>query len=64
MKCRLVLTDDRWHCLTAVGGYIAVAIVDLITSDEPIKDPIDSMAWPVPMGTRLVSRSFLKVKEA
>ncbi|KAJ9157316.1 Alkaline phytoceramidase [Pleurostoma richardsiae] len=45
-----------WHILTAIGGYIAVAVVDLITTGEVHGDPTDLLAWPVPSATRLMSR--------
>ncbi|KAB8078860.1 alkaline phytoceramidase [Aspergillus leporis] len=38
-----------WHVFTAIGGYIAVAIVDMITSGEIYHDPIENLAWPLPM---------------
>jgi dihydroceramidase len=49
------LMGNRWHVFTAVGGYVAVTIVDTITSGEVLEDPVDSFAWPVPMAARLVT---------
>ncbi|KAM3467671.1 hypothetical protein MY5147_008704 [Beauveria neobassiana] len=44
-----------WHIFTAIGGYIAVALVDLITSGKIHKDPTSDLAWPVPLATRLMA---------
>ncbi|KAL4913305.1 ceramidase [Aspergillus aurantiobrunneus] len=38
-----------WHVFTGIGGYIAVAVVDLITSGEVDRDPTAEMAFPVPL---------------
>ncbi|KAI5455625.1 ceramidase [Mariannaea sp. PMI_226] len=46
-----------WHVFTAVGGYIGVAVVDLITSGEIHKDPINQFAWPVPLAISLMPTS-------
>ncbi|OAA37605.1 hypothetical protein BBO_07635 [Beauveria brongniartii RCEF 3172] len=45
----------RWHIFTAIGGYIAVALVDVITSGKVHKDPTGDLAWPVPLATRLMA---------
>ncbi|PHH77560.1 hypothetical protein CDD80_492 [Ophiocordyceps camponoti-rufipedis] len=45
----------RWHILTAIGGYIAVAIVDVLTSGEVVEDPIPSFAWPIPQALQILS---------
>ncbi|KAF9885230.1 hypothetical protein FE257_000590 [Aspergillus nanangensis] len=37
-----------WHVFTAIGGYIAVAVVDVITSDEVDSNTINQFAWPIP----------------
>jgi dihydroceramidase len=58
------LTANRWHILTAIGGYIGVAIVDLITSGEVTEDPIDSFAWPIPFAARLVTGPTKSAKKA
>lgn len=51
-----MLTDcNRWHILTAVGGYIAVAVVDMITTDKVTEDPLQRLAWPVPSAINLLS---------
>ncbi|KAB8236411.1 hypothetical protein ETB97_010339 [Aspergillus alliaceus] len=42
-----------WHVFTAIGGYIAVAVIDLITSGEMHHDPIGQLAWPLPVAARL-----------
>lgn len=44
-----------WHIFTCLGGYIAVVLVDMITSGEPYRDPVEIMAWPVPFATKLVA---------
>ncbi|RHZ65517.1 ceramidase [Aspergillus thermomutatus] len=43
-----------WHVFTAIGGYIAVEVVDMITSGEVHKDPTEELAWPI----ALVARSL------
>ena len=48
------LTNSRWHILTAIGGYNAVVVVDMITSEEPVTDPLRKLAWPVPSATRMI----------
>ncbi|KAJ5267167.1 hypothetical protein N7478_009975 [Penicillium angulare] len=46
-----------WHVFTAIGGYVAVTTVDLITSGEVHEDRTASLAWPVPLMARLVHPS-------
>jgi dihydroceramidase len=53
----------RWHVFTAIGGYIGVAVVDLIISGDVHKDPTDQLAWPVPFAVRLVSSSQKSTKQ-
>lgn len=62
-KCKH-LTENRWHFFTAIGGYVAVATVDLITSGEVHQDPTDSLAWPAPLMAKLVEPKldFMKHK--
>ncbi|KAL2679264.1 hypothetical protein Neosp_010031 [[Neocosmospora] mangrovei] len=48
----------------AIGGYIGVAIVDLVTSGEVTEDPIDSFAWPIPFAARLVTGPTKSAKKA
>ncbi|KAL4883222.1 ceramidase [Aspergillus karnatakaensis] len=36
-----------WHVFTGIGGYVAVAVVDLITSGEVDHDPTGELAFPV-----------------
>ncbi|KAF3391524.1 Alkaline ceramidase 3 [Penicillium rolfsii] len=43
-----------WHILTAIGGYIAVALVDLVTTGELNEDPTEHLAWPIPPAMRLI----------
>lgn len=44
-----------WHVFTSIGGYVAVAIVDLITSGEVDQDPTPEMAFPIPPVAKLLS---------
>lgn len=59
-----ILTKSRWHFFTAIGGYIAVANVDLITSGEVDQDPTSSFAWPVGHASRAIQRMTSSEKEA
>ncbi|KAL4897965.1 alkaline phytoceramidase [Aspergillus ambiguus] len=43
-----------WHVFTAIGGYIAVATVDMLTSGEVHKDCVEHLAWPLPMVANVV----------
>ena len=54
----------RWHFFTAIGGYIAVANVDLITSGEVDQDPTSSFAWPVGHASRAIQRMTSSEKKA
>ncbi|KAJ5165950.1 hypothetical protein N7492_006246 [Penicillium capsulatum] len=36
-----------WHVFTGIGGYTAVAIIDLTTAGEVHQDPTDLFAWPL-----------------
>ena len=47
----IVMADARrWHVFTSIGGYIAVALVDELTSaDEIREDPTEFLAWPIPL---------------
>ncbi|KAE8150620.1 ceramidase [Aspergillus avenaceus] len=44
-----------WHVFTAIGGYIAVAIIDLLTSGKVKKDSVQQLAFPLPTISRLLS---------
>lgn len=55
--------SNRWHVFTAIGGYIGVVLVDLITSNEVLADPTDRLAWPVPMAARLMTGTTKSIKE-
>ncbi|QPC69515.1 hypothetical protein HYE68_000267 [Fusarium pseudograminearum] len=46
-----------WHFFTAIGGYIAVIVVDSITSNEKVENPTPRLAWPVPLVARLMASS-------
>jgi dihydroceramidase len=43
-----------WHVFTGIGGYVAVAIVDMITAGEVHGDPTGEMAFPI----NVVSRAW------
>ncbi|CVL04794.1 hypothetical protein FPRO06_04612 [Fusarium proliferatum] len=51
-----------WHVFTAIGGYTAVAVIDVVTTGEVIDDPTDTFAWPVPFAARLMSGTSGPVK--
>ncbi|CAM1502366.1 Fc.00g043500.m01.CDS01 [Cosmosporella sp. VM-42] len=53
-----------WHIFTAIGGYIGVAVVDLITTEEVHNDPSDVLAWPVPLAAWLMSSTPSPVKQS
>ncbi|KAL2817679.1 ceramidase [Aspergillus cavernicola] len=42
-----------WHVFTGIGGYVAVAVVDVITSGEVKRDPTTDLAFPLPAVARL-----------
>ncbi|KAE8373048.1 alkaline phytoceramidase [Aspergillus bertholletiae] len=44
-----------WHVFTAIGGYIAVAVIDLLTSGEVRHDSAEHLAWPLPAIARLTA---------
>ncbi|KFG81407.1 putative alkaline phytoceramidase [Metarhizium anisopliae] len=52
-----------WHTFTAIGGYIAVALVDEITTGQVTADPIPLLAWPVPLAAKYVL-GFTKPEKA
>jgi dihydroceramidase len=60
----LILIMNRWHVFTAIGGYIAVAIVDMTTTDEVREDPTDLFAWPVPFVANLMSGTQKSAKQS
>ncbi|CAI7630110.1 unnamed protein product [Penicillium glandicola] len=45
-----------WHIFTAIGGYVAVALVDLITSGEVHEDPTGDFAWPLGPAAKLIEK--------
>ncbi|THC91710.1 hypothetical protein EYZ11_008813 [Aspergillus tanneri] len=51
-----------WHVFTAFGGYIAVAVVDLITSGEVRKDSTEHLAWPIPVVARFMGTATTLMK--
>ncbi len=46
-----------WHFLTAIGGYVAVSVIDVITTEDVRDDPTGLFAWPVPQALRLLTGS-------
>ncbi|PWY75519.1 alkaline phytoceramidase [Aspergillus heteromorphus CBS 117.55] len=52
-----------WHVFTAIGGYIAVAIIDLITSGEVQADSVEHLAWPLPIVARFMAPGAEASKE-
>ncbi|KAL2870528.1 ceramidase [Aspergillus lucknowensis] len=44
-----------WHVLTAIGGYVAVATVDLITAGEVHNDLTAELAFPVSVVARALN---------
>ena len=47
----------RWHVFTCIGGYIAVALVDMLTSGRVAEDPTASLAWPVSVVGRYIDEA-------
>ncbi|KAI9149631.1 Alkaline ceramidase 3 [Paramyrothecium foliicola] len=45
-----------WHVLTAIGGYTAVVVIDLITTGQVHQDPTSKLAWPVSWAVKLESK--------
>ncbi|KAI9036989.1 ceramidase [Aspergillus affinis] len=43
-----------WHVFTATGGYIAIAVIDMIISGEVDRNATERLAWPLPVVARLV----------
>ncbi|KAL7930228.1 ceramidase [Trichoderma chlorosporum] len=43
-----------WHIFTAIGGYIAVVVVDRITANEISGDPANGLAWPIPLALKYI----------
>ncbi|KAK6710087.1 hypothetical protein SNK05_004562 [Fusarium graminearum] len=48
-----------WHFFTGIGGYIAVIVVDSITSNEKVDNPTSRLAWPVPLVAQLMASSVV-----
>ncbi|KAF5021131.1 hypothetical protein F66182_6831 [Fusarium sp. NRRL 66182] len=53
-----------WHVLTAIGGYTAVAVIDLVTTGEVTEDATDSFAWPVSFASTFMAGSTGAVKRS
>lgn len=58
------LNPSRWHVFTAFGGYIAVVVVDMITSDEVDVDSMERLAWPLCVVARFTAPSPGPKKQA
>ncbi|KAJ5125848.1 uncharacterized protein N7443_008892 [Penicillium atrosanguineum] len=43
-----------WHIFTAIGGYVAVAIVDMVTTGKVLEDPTKEFAWPIGPAARVI----------
>lgn len=56
-KISVADSSNRWHVFTAIGGYIAVAIVDLVMTGTVREDPTKDLAWPLDSAAR-VMKSF------
>lgn len=52
-----------WHFFTAIGGYVAVATVDLITSGDMDEEATSSLAWPVGAAFRTIQDKVVSTKE-
>ncbi|KAH8894143.1 alkaline phytoceramidase [Thozetella sp. PMI_491] len=52
-----------WHIFTAIGGYVAVAVVDAITSGEAQEDTPANLAWPIPLAARLMQGTMTPTKQ-
>ncbi|RAK75914.1 ceramidase [Aspergillus fijiensis CBS 313.89] len=52
-----------WHFFTAIGAYVAVAVVDMITSGEVHTDPSPQLAWPVSLAARLMGPAEAQSKK-
>ena len=57
------MEECRWHVFTAIGGYIAVAIIDLITSGEVARDSVEGLAWPLPVVGRVLGDGVVDGEE-
>lgn len=49
-----LITRNRWHIFTAIGGYVAVAIVDMVTTGKVLEDPTKEFAWPIGPAARVI----------
>ena len=54
LLCHIADYDKRWHVFTAIGGYAAVAIVDLVTTGKVHEDPTNDLAWPIGPAARAI----------
>ncbi|KAI0174129.1 ceramidase [Pestalotiopsis sp. NC0098] len=52
-----------WHFFTAIGGYIAVVVVDMLTLGEPLKDPAQFIASPVLFAAELLPAALQPAKK-
>ncbi|CAG8041396.1 unnamed protein product [Penicillium salamii] len=49
-----------WHVFTAIGGYTAVVVIDMLTAGEVHVDPTGQFAWPLPLVARMMGSSVSK----
>ncbi|KAJ5772978.1 alkaline phytoceramidase [Penicillium paradoxum] len=52
-----------WHVFTAIGGYVAVALVDMITSGEVNENPTGDFAWPLAPAAKIIDRLTAPTKK-
>ncbi|KAK4059152.1 hypothetical protein Trihar35433_11149 [Trichoderma harzianum] len=50
-----------WHVFTAFGGYIAVEVVDKITANDVSGNPLEGLAWPIPLALSFVMPDITEV---
>ncbi|KAJ5153994.1 alkaline phytoceramidase [Penicillium coprophilum] len=49
-----------WHVFTAIGGYIAVVVIDMLTAGEVHEDPTGQFVWPLPLVARTMGSTVSK----
>nr|WNZ75290.1 hypothetical protein [Trichoderma harzianum] len=50
-----------WHVFTAFGGYIAVVVVDKITANDVSGNPLEGLAWPIPLAMSFVMPDITEI---
>jgi dihydroceramidase len=58
---KLLTLSTRWHVFTAFGGYIAVEVVDKITANDVSGNPLEGLAWPIPLALSFVMPDITEV---